>query len=367
VPRCPAADLFGIKGRRWLDEQRLPADERQAVWALMRQLDFHGQELKLIHADLARVALGCENTKRLMTIPGVDVTVAMSITAAVGDFSRFSSPNKLVRHLGLNPRVKQSGGQPASHSRITKHGRAHARGMLLEAASGGVVASWLPEAGYDVKASTYDDMPNPIIVMEQPAVWEMLDRIAPGRAVDATGRHAGRLLDREHPVIAVDAATLILDQTRAKLTAADVHVSDLTSSTARGQQRRSRRLRARPDHLTELHAPIGGLVRVVRPGGRIVLSDVHPQFVSLGGQAYAADERRFVRNRSFPLPMSAPELIARSAIELGHETRNCRQGRGRQDDDLRDPGAAACAAGLPGACARQRSEPEPAADGWNSC
>ncbi|MCA1699260.1 MAG: transposase, partial [Actinobacteria bacterium] len=83
VPRCPAADLFGLKGRRWLDEQQLPADERQAVWALMRQLDFHGQELKLIDADLARVALGCENTKRLMTIPGVDVTVAMSITAAV--------------------------------------------------------------------------------------------------------------------------------------------------------------------------------------------------------------------------------------------------------------------------------------------
>ena len=134
VPRCPAADLFGIKGRRWLDEQRLPADERQAVWALMRQLDFHGQELKLIDADLARVALGCENTKRLMTIPGVDVTVAMSITAAVGDFARFSSPNKLVRYLGLNPRVKQSGGQPASHGRITKQGRAHARGMLVEAA-----------------------------------------------------------------------------------------------------------------------------------------------------------------------------------------------------------------------------------------
>jgi transposase len=134
VPRCPAADLFGIKGRRWLDEQRLPADERQAVWALMRQLDFHGQELKLIDADLARVALGCESTKRLMTIPGVDVTVAMSITAAVGDFSRFSSPNKLVRYLGLNPRVKQSGGQPASHGPITKQGRAHARGMLVEAA-----------------------------------------------------------------------------------------------------------------------------------------------------------------------------------------------------------------------------------------
>jgi transposase len=30
--------------------------------------------------------------------------------------------------------VRQSGGQPASHGRITKHGRAHARGMLVEAA-----------------------------------------------------------------------------------------------------------------------------------------------------------------------------------------------------------------------------------------
>ena len=30
--------------------------------------------------------------------------------------------------------MRQSGGQPASHGRITKHGRAHARGMLVEAA-----------------------------------------------------------------------------------------------------------------------------------------------------------------------------------------------------------------------------------------
>jgi transposase len=134
VPRCPAADLFGRKGRAWLAEQELPADERQAVVALLRQLDFHGEELRLIDAALARVTLGCADTKRLMTIPGVDVTVAMSITAAVGDFSRFDSPNKLVRYLGLNPRVKQSGEQPAAHGRIAKQGRAHARGMLVEAA-----------------------------------------------------------------------------------------------------------------------------------------------------------------------------------------------------------------------------------------
>src|SRR6266508_2049732 len=134
VPRCPAADLFGHKGLAWLAEQELPADERQAAEALLRQLDFHGEELKLVDAELARVALRREEVKRLMTIPGVDATVALSIVAAIGDFARFRSPEKLVSYLGLNPRVRQSGGQPASHGRITKAGPAHARGMLVEAA-----------------------------------------------------------------------------------------------------------------------------------------------------------------------------------------------------------------------------------------
>jgi transposase len=70
-----------------------------------------------------------------MTIPGVDATVALAIVAAVGDFGRFSCPQRLVSYLGLNPRVRQSGGQPAQHGPITKQGRAHARGMLVEAAA----------------------------------------------------------------------------------------------------------------------------------------------------------------------------------------------------------------------------------------
>ncbi len=134
APRCPAADLFGVKGRCWLADQSLPADEEFAVEALLRQLDFHGQELRIIDAALGRIALQRDEVRRLMTIPGVDATVALSIVAAVGDFRRFRQPEQLVSYLGLNPRVRQSGSQPATHGRITKHGRAHARGMLVEAA-----------------------------------------------------------------------------------------------------------------------------------------------------------------------------------------------------------------------------------------
>jgi transposase len=134
VPKPPVADLFGIKGRCWLANQPLPPDEELAVEALLRQLDFHGQELRIIDASLGRIGIEREEVKRLMTIPGVDATVALSIVAAVGEFHRFPRPEQLVAYLGLNPRVRQSGGQPASHGRITKHGRAHARGMLVEAA-----------------------------------------------------------------------------------------------------------------------------------------------------------------------------------------------------------------------------------------
>jgi transposase len=79
-------------------------------------------------------SLADEGAKRLMTIPGVDMVVALTILAAIGEVRRFEQPQKLVSYLGLNPSVRQSGPGPAYHGRITKQGRGHARGMLVEAA-----------------------------------------------------------------------------------------------------------------------------------------------------------------------------------------------------------------------------------------
>ena len=134
VPTCPHADLFSGVGRRWLAAQTLPADEWRSVNALVRQLDFHADELVEVERDLAIEAIDDPVVARLMTVPGIDVTVAISIVAAVGDFSRFDDPDRLVSYLGLNPRVRQSGNGAAIHGRITKAGPAQARGMLVEAA-----------------------------------------------------------------------------------------------------------------------------------------------------------------------------------------------------------------------------------------
>jgi hypothetical protein len=53
-------------------------------------------------------------TQRLMTIPGVDITLAILITAAVGDFSHFSNSATSASSIcDLNPRIKESRGQLA--------------------------------------------------------------------------------------------------------------------------------------------------------------------------------------------------------------------------------------------------------------
>jgi transposase len=134
VPRCPASDLFGLKGRAWLATQPLPPDERAAVTSLLRALDHGEEDLTELDRGLAGAVLDDAAARRLMTIPGVDFAVAVGIIAAIGDVSRFRSAQKLVSYFGLNPRVRQSGLHPAQHGRITKQGRAHARGMLVEAA-----------------------------------------------------------------------------------------------------------------------------------------------------------------------------------------------------------------------------------------
>jgi transposase len=134
IPRCTATDLFGKRGRAWLTTQPLPLDERLAVEQRLRELDRLGEDLAVIDRLLGKAILEDTQLKRLLTITGVNATIAIALLAAIGDIGRFASARKLVSYFGLNPRVYQSGLQPAQHGHISKVGRSHARAMLVEAA-----------------------------------------------------------------------------------------------------------------------------------------------------------------------------------------------------------------------------------------
>jgi transposase len=133
VGRPPVSDLFGAKGRTWLDELELPLEERETVDSAIRQVDFLDQEITAVERLIAEVALGSAEIKRLMTVPGVNVIVAASFLAAIGDVQRFRSARNLVGYLGLDPRVSQSGITRATHGHISKQGSTRARHALVEA------------------------------------------------------------------------------------------------------------------------------------------------------------------------------------------------------------------------------------------
>lgn len=112
----------------------LPADERQTVQACLRQVDFLTGEITAVDQQLATAALDSQEIKRLMTIPGVDITTAATLMAAIGEISRFPNDRQLAGYLGLDARVRQSGNTPARHGRISKQGSSAARHVLVEAA-----------------------------------------------------------------------------------------------------------------------------------------------------------------------------------------------------------------------------------------
>jgi transposase len=67
----------------------LPADETDTVAACLRQIDFLSDEIIHVDRQLAQRALASPEIKRLMTIPGVGVTTAATLIAAIGDIHRF--------------------------------------------------------------------------------------------------------------------------------------------------------------------------------------------------------------------------------------------------------------------------------------
>jgi transposase len=134
IPKCPHADSFNGRGRDWLAHQPVPDDERDAIERHVRELDRLAEDLTILDREIATNSLDDGSVRRLLTITGVNLAVAAGLMAAIGDITRFKSPQKLVSYFGLNPRVHQSGLGAAHHGRISKVGRSHARAMLVEAA-----------------------------------------------------------------------------------------------------------------------------------------------------------------------------------------------------------------------------------------
>jgi ubiquinone/menaquinone biosynthesis C-methylase UbiE len=144
------------------------------------------------------------------------------------------------------------------------------------------------EDGYAAWSETYDVLPNPLIDAEERALGPLLAEVPPGDALDVacgTGRVTQILSELGHRVVGIDPSDEMLDLARAKglsatflsgsfdpLPAEDACVDLVTCMLAL-------------THVTDLGPPFREFARVLRPGGRVVTTDIHPIATALGGAA----------------------------------------------------------------------------------
>jgi SAM-dependent methyltransferase len=152
------------------------------------------------------------------------------------------------------------------------------------------------EAGYTLWSACYDDDGNPLIALEGHAMASWFGDLTDRRALDlgcGTGRHTRTLLEAGASVVAADLTLAMLKRARAKL--ADHSVDWLRIALPGPLPFGDGEfdlvvLGLVAEHLVDLDGTLTEVARVLRPGGRCLLSALHPDRTAEGQKARFIDE-----------------------------------------------------------------------------
>jgi len=131
----PLADLFGKAGRNTIERVKglLPPDAQVELTSCIRMIEWYEKEIGELDEHLAVIASSDPYVELLMTISGMDMIAALSISAYIVDVSRFSTGRKLAAYAGIVPIVRNSNGKKHCGP-ITKAGPPVLRWALIEVA-----------------------------------------------------------------------------------------------------------------------------------------------------------------------------------------------------------------------------------------
>lgn len=131
--RFTGTDLFGEKGKVWLEEQQLSPLKKEVIREYVLQLSSVGDRLKTIDALIKQRSSGIPEVTLLKSIPAIGLTTAFLLVSEIGDVKRFANRKKFASYFGMVPRLSQSGNH-AYYGRITKVGNPYVRWLLVQAA-----------------------------------------------------------------------------------------------------------------------------------------------------------------------------------------------------------------------------------------
>lgn len=152
------------------------------------------------------------------------------------------------------------------------------------------------EAGYDEWARSYDFMQNPIRDLDATAIREVLGAISAEAVLElgcGTGKNTGWLAERFAQVTALDVSAGMLE--KAKHKAKSTNIEFLQHDIQKPWPLDDGRFDLVTcnlilEHIANLQPIYQEAVRILRPGGRLFLCEIHPYRQLRGGQAQYLSE-----------------------------------------------------------------------------
>lgn len=130
--KIKSTDATGVSGRKEMEKLELRTIYRQEINSCLSVCDYLKSQIIQFEEDIKKQAEISEDTKLLMSIPGISFFSSLLITSEIGDYKRFSSSKKLCSFAGIVPSVYSSGGKTRL-GKITKLGNSNLRFVLLQA------------------------------------------------------------------------------------------------------------------------------------------------------------------------------------------------------------------------------------------
>ncbi len=232
--------------------------------------------------------------------------------------------------------------------------------------------------GYRLWSATYDQ-PNSSFDIDEPVVKGIVNSLPVGVALDAacgTGRYAEFLAGRGHRVVGVDGSPDMLARARTRVPQGEFLLGDLRRLPVGDAEVDLVVCALALTHVPTLEPVIAEFARVLRPGGHLVIADMHPDRVAQGAipSVRSGDGR--------PGRLSAHRHLVgdylRAALPVGLRVRRCeepplpastRPGPSEGTDTLGEPGPWElwpwCLAGMVPEAARAANAGAPAQIIWH--
>lgn len=122
---------LSASGREFLMELSLPTPWDEILESNLSLIERQTAEMEKLDEVIEEIAESLEETKLLMTIPGVSHYSSLLIYSEIGEIDRFDSAKEVVSYAGLNPIVRESG-DSRYEGGISKRGPGNVRWMLVQ-------------------------------------------------------------------------------------------------------------------------------------------------------------------------------------------------------------------------------------------